>query len=510
MDFNTQKECISLGESGYRGRSEHAVDMDITLPEYLPDIVRILRCSCIPGVRSHQVNGDRITAECTCLVRVLYINEQGRLYCFEQNVQFAKQIEIKADDNGRDYFVGAKADYMNYRVSGQRRFELHGAVTVFAKSCNKKNCEIVTDATGDGITLKNEKTEICNLKSVVEKLFTVTETCDAGTLSEPMGAIISSSASGIIHELKIVSDKLFLKGELIVHTSFTGTETGEIQSLENVININQIIEAADISDTCRIDAHLTVSDLEIKPRFDLSGNKNLLDISACVNFSGYAYENTSINCVKDAYSVKYETEVKKSVIYTSAIEEEIEDNFLCRGIADLSATGVSKVHSFMCTDLSAGFSVFENKYTVSGEVTIEIIYEDIKGEICFAQRNIPYEYSKSAPQTDGILTCNPACDITARSYVINGDGQLDVRIEINVRGFIFCEKENLVTTELIVNKDKIKNTDTASLTIYFADKGEALWNIAEKYNTTVDKILRENKMTDTFVKEKCKLLIPKM
>lgn len=510
MDFNIDKTTVSLCESGYRGRCEHAVDMDITLPEYLPDIVRIVRCSCVPGVKSHQVNGDRITAECTCLVRVLYINEQGRPYCYEQNIQFAKQIEIKADDNGRDYFVGAKADYMNYRVSGQRRFELHGAVTVFAKSSTKKKCDIVTDATGDGITLKCEKSEISNLKTIVEKLFTVTETCDAGALSEPIGTIVSASASGIIHELKIVSDKLFLKGELIIHSAFSGSETGEIQCLENVININQIIEATDINDTNPVDAYLTVCDLEIKPRFDLSGNKNLLDISACVNFSACGFENTTINCVKDAYSVKYETDVKKSVIYTATIEEEINDIFLCRGVADLSGTGVSRVLSFMCTDLTSGFSVFENNYSVTGEVVTEIIYQDINGEICFAQRAIPYEYTRTAPEITGTLTCNPHCAILARSYVINGDGQLDIRVEIKVSGFIFCEKENLVTTDLAVNKDKIKKTDTASLTIYFADSGEALWDIAEKYNTTVDKILRENKITDTCVKEKCKLLIPKM
>lgn len=509
MDFNIEKECISLCESGFRGRSEHAVDMDITLPEYLPDIVRILRCSCVPGVRSHQVNGDRITAECTCLVRILYINEQGRVYCFEQNIQFAKQIEIKNDDNCRDYFVGAKADYMNYRVSGQRKFELHGAVTVFAKSTTKNKQEIITNAIGDGITLKCEKSEICNLTSVVEKTFTVNQTCDAGTLPESMGAIVSSSPSAIIHELKIVSDKLFLKGELIVHTAYVSSESQEMGMLENVIDINQIIEAPEINDTCRIEGCLTVCDLEIKPRFDLSGNKNLLDISACVNFSGCGYETTDINCVKDAYSVKYETDVRKSVIYTRTIEDEINDTFLCRGIGDLSATGVSRVHSFMCTDITSGFSVFENKYSVTGEVITEIIYESLAGEICFAQRNIPYEYSKSVSECDGILICNPNCAITARSYVINGDGQLDVRIEIKVTGLIFCEKENLVTTDLVVNKDKVKNSDTASLTVYFADKGEALWNIAEKYNTTVDKILKENKITDTYVKEKCKLLIPK-
>ena len=140
----------------------------------------------------------------------------------------------------------------------------------------------------------------------------------------------------------------------------------------------------------------------------------------------------------------------------------------------------------------------------------EIIYEDIKGEICFAQRAIPYEYTRSAPETNGALTCTPHCDILARSYVINGDGHLDIRIEIKASGFIFSEKENLVITDLIVNRDKIKKTDTATLTVYFADGGEGLWDIAEKYNTTVDRILRENKITDTCVKEKCKLLIPKM
>ena len=509
MEFNVQKEYIQLHKTDFRGRSEQSIDCDVTLPEYLPDIMRIVRCSCVPGVRSHQVNGDRITAECTCALRVLYMNEQGALFCYEQNIQFTKQLEVNSEDT-REFFVGAKADYMNYRVSGQRRFELHGAVTIFAKACDSRKYEVITDAYGDGITLKSEKTTVSNLKCVVEKPFTITETCDAGALSEPIGTIIACSSAAVIHQVKIISNKVFLKGELIIHSAFTGAESQQVQTLENVLAINQIIEAPDITEECHIDSSLTVTDLEIKPRFDLSGNKNLLDITACVNFSGYSFENSEISLVKEAYSVTYETDVKKSIVYTTAITEEIENTFLCRGVADLSTTGIEAVLSFMCNDITSGFSVQENNCIITGELSIEIIYRDMKGEICFAQRHIPYEYTMPIPENDGILTCNPHCTLCAISYVINSDDRLDIRAEINVRGVIFCEKELSAITDLAVNKDKIKSTDTASLTIYFANKGEALWNIAEKYNTTVERIVKENALTETTVKENCKLLIPKM
>ena len=510
MDFNIQKEKITLCETGFQGSGEHAVDCSITLPEYLPDIMKILRCSCVPGVKSHQLNGDRLNAECVCLVRVLYISEQGTLHCYEQNIRFAKQLEIKTVDATTQFFAGAKTDYVNYHVSGQRKIEVHGAITVFAKANNKKAIDCVCDAKGDGIVLKNENCEICDLVSVVEKMFNVSETCDAGNIPEPMGAVISSCGWCTIDELKVVSDKLFLKGQLLVHTAFLGSETHQVYTLENVININQIIEAPQISDNCHLDAFLTVCDLEIKPRFDLSGNKNLVDISACLNISVCGYETRDIVCIKDAYSTKYETDIKKSVIYTSSLHDKIDDTYLCRGVADLNPSGISKILSFMCTDIASGFSVTESACAVNGHVTADIIYEDTKGEICYAQRNIPFEYSKNTVVDGSILTCHPHCSVTAFSYVLNGDNELDIRIEIQINAFIFCEKEKLITTELSFNKDKIKNVRTASLTIYFADTGEAVWDIAEKYNTTVDGVMSENHLTEPHIKEKCKLLIPKM
>ena len=202
--------------------------------------------------------------------------------------------------------------------------------------------------------------------------------------------------------------------------------------------------------------------------------------------------------------------MKKSLVRISSVSEELDETFLCRGAADLSATGVSAVYSFMLCDITSGFSVQDKCYEIQGEIIAQIIYGDIRGEICFAEKMIPYEYKGTITEIDGEYRCEPHCTICAGSYVINDDSRLDVRAEINVRGLIFREKDVTAVTDLTVNRDRVKSTDTASLTVYFADKGEVLWDIAEKYNTTIDRIVKENSLTETVLKENCRLLIPKI
>ena len=489
MEFNSNKDCISVCTTVFQASAEHSVDCDVTLPEYMPDIVRILRCSAVSGVQSHQINGDRITAECECLVKVLYICEEGKIRCFDQILHFSKQIELKSVDGVTDVFVGAKTDYINYRVSGQRKFEVHGAVTVFAKAEGKKKCEFINDVSGGSVTARCENDEICDLVSITEKCFAISETVETGTLSEP--------------------NKLFLKGEMTIRTAFTGQESCTVHTLENTISINQIIESPDIHENCSVDALLSVMSLDVRPRFDSAGDKNLLDISATLGFSASCYYTRQITCIKDAYSTKYESDLKKTVVYMPTLHEKIDDTFLCRGNADFSS-GISKVLSFTCGNTTSVFSVVEDGIVIRGEVTTDIIYEDANGDISFAQRQIPFEYKRPLQASGNALTCKPHCVANASSYVMVEGNKIDIRIEIHIHGFVFSEKEKSIVTEINIDKSRVKAIKTASLTVYFAECDESLWNIAEKYNTTVEAIMRENHLTGNTTEKKCKLLIPKV
>ena len=45
------------------------------------------------------------------------------------------------------------------------------------------------------------------------------------------------------------------------------------------------------------------------------------------------------------------------------------------------------------------------------------------------------------------------------------------------------------------------------VTVYFADKGEAVWDIAKKYRVSPDRIRKDNGIAGEEITENCRLLI---
>ena len=66
-----------------------------------------------------------------------------------------------------------------------------------------------------------------------------------------------------------------------------------------------------------------------------------------------------------------------------------------------------------------------------------------------------------------------------------------------------------IISEIRADEDRPRARDTsAALSIYYADPGESLWDIARAYCTSVDAIRQENNLTGEFVESRGMLLIP--
>ena len=52
MEYKLQKEKCDICEKIFEGASEQPVDLDLSLPDYCPDVERILKCRICPGITS--------------------------------------------------------------------------------------------------------------------------------------------------------------------------------------------------------------------------------------------------------------------------------------------------------------------------------------------------------------------------------------------------------------------------------------------------------------------------
>ena len=69
-------------------------------------------------------------------------------------------------------------------------------------------------------------------------------------------------------------------------------------------------------------------------------------------------------------------------------------------------------------------------------------------------------------------------------------------------------KENAVS-DIVPDEQKPKTHDNAcALTLYYADEGESIWEIARRYDTSQEAISKENDLQGEAVEKRGMLLIP--
>ncbi|MGX8702806.1 LysM peptidoglycan-binding domain-containing protein, partial [Caproiciproducens sp.] len=85
----------------------------------------------------------------------------------------------------------------------------------------------------------------------------------------------------------------------------------------------------------------------------------------------------------------------------------------------------------------------------------------------------------------------------------------DLKVELRLSAGIYSQYSLKLITDVAADETKPRAQDkSAALSIYYADAGESLWNIAREYCTSVNAIKLENDLTGDVVENRGMLLIP--
>ncbi|MEG1846354.1 MAG: DUF3794 domain-containing protein [Oscillospiraceae bacterium] len=509
MDFNTKTNEVTSKQKMYEGNVEQAIDSDITMPEYFPDIVRILKCSLSPQIASISPSGDRVTAEGTAILSILYISDDEKIHCFEQKIPFSRYLESKLAE-GCTVTVTPKTDYVNCRVVSSRRIDIHASMTFNFKAYKKSSQKLICDCEGVGIEAKKQKFIISNLSDYTEKPFQISETLEIGASKPSIAQLIRSDAVAIIEDVKIVSGKILIKGELTIKTLYiSDDDTDELQRIENSMPISQIIEIETDNTESTDNINLYVASLEVSAKTDSAGALRLLEMSAVLRAEIEMYQDVQIEGIKDAYSTKYETEQKRENIDFKSINEHFTDTYLCRGSIQTPSGNITKIIDMSCAGITKNIEFDDNEMAIKGTITLNLLASDEQNQINYVERQFDYEYRRNLSVKTSSPECNPNVTVTGINYILSADDKIDVRVEIFIGATVFNNQSLNLITEIEIDEKKEKLGNPAALTIYFSEEGESVWEIARKYNTTVDAIMNDNKLTGEIVPEKCKLLIPR-
>lgn len=508
MNYNRTTQKLGFCDVVYETTSEQSLDADINLPDYCPEIQRILSCTVAADLISVQNNSGRITADCNADIRILYVGENGKISSYEQNFPLQKYVESAKITSDCAVDVRVKTDYANCRAVNPRRTDVRAMLSFVFKVYGKREESLLCSAEGAGIQTVYDEHSFASLCSVSERAFSLSEVIELPAEKPALSGIINVSACALADETKIINNKALIKGLCNVKIYYIAGESGAVESVEHSMPISQIIEADGLNENCKVNINLNVTSCEAVPKADSSGNIRLMDFNIRISALAAAFEEKPLTLITDAYSTEYKSEIKHKNIGLMSYIDSFDASFTNKVILESIGVSVDSVIAVWCSEIYNNFIAKDDNCAINGTYQVNIVYKDSDNQYGIIRKPVDFDYSVKMSEKSERINCFGSVQIMSCSCAVTGDSRLEVKTELCAKGLILsCGMKKYVSEILLSEDDNIKK-DSCALTIYFCDKKESLWDIARKYNTTVEAIKAENEIDADTVDNKCMLMIP--
>ena len=511
MNYDVNKQKISVRSLSFEGCQEVPVDLDFSLPDYCPDIQKILSCKIFPNISSKNISGDRLNIEGTTNIKIIYIDpENTKLRCYENSAPFSCSIDIKNTAENAVALTFTKPEYINCRAVNPRKVDIHGAFGVCTKIYVKKPTEITQSINGNDLEQKIKTVDFSDLVCLSQQQFSINETLEFSENESSPEVLIHSSAIANINDYKVMPNKIVIKGNLTLKLLYiTDQNEGTTKNIDYNIPISQIIDVPGGNENSKyiINANV-ISHTEQIERTD-EQKPNMISTEIKISATVMAYNEKKLKIVEDLYSTDFDIETESKIINLNTLREIIKEDFSHKDSIKLSGTNISKIIDIWSDSCLIKFYPKEENPNFNIKMNLCIIALDNEGVPFYLERIIEFPYSYKSK--NNYQNISPEIEITPISigYSIPNENTIDIKINFNVFGAIYKPtKINMITlakTENLPPKGKEKN---ASLTIYYAKKGERLWDIARKYYTSLNLIQKENDISEEFINEDGMILIP--
>lgn len=508
MKFNTELKTLGFCETVFESAAEQALDADISLPDYCPEIKRILKCCVCSDVISVQNSNGKITAQANATVRIIYIGDNDSTAAFEQVYPVQKIAESDKVTSSCAVDVRINTDYVNCRAVSPRRVDIRAMLSFMFKAVKKHEETVLSGIDGSGIQVLSDSYNYLNLTALTEKAFNLTEVIELPDDKPVIGRIINSSACVVSKETKLINNKMLLKGDCYIKVYYLSDGNSVIESAEHSIPVSQIIEVDGVNESCDTNIILNVTSCEAAAKVDSSGEMKLVDLNIRVSACVMAFENTDVTLITDAYSTDCEISSSFRSIEMLSNNSSFDTSFTNKVVLESIGVSVDCVNAVWCNDLKYAYSLKNNKCIISGNYQATIIYKDSEKQTGIIQKPVEFDYSVDLKQPAERIVCYPSLQITGCSCSVAGESKLEIKTEICISGIVVTNKIVKYISNVEALADGIKADDNCALTLYFTDENEKIWNIAKKYKTTVEAIAQENGIESDIMEAGKILLIP--
>lgn len=487
--------------------SEQPVDTDLTLPDYCPDIERILKCVIVPKVYLSNLSGDRLTVEGGALLRVIYLDsERGCPHTFEYTAPFSESFPLKDSPDDYAVYVDTKPEYLNCRAMSPRKLSLHGAFSLYVRVAVQKDLDYYTYEDDDDLQVLSDTVSASALCGLCSDTFSIREDIPVNSNTQ-VASILSHRVTARIKELKAIHHKIMLTAEGKLELMYlSDIDSRDIACMSYSFPISQVIDCSGVEEDSVIDARLDILTYDLHLSDDALDGSSVLGLDVKLCFNALCFEERDISVVSDAFSTARDIEPRYSNLSCCGGTTCLRFNDIKKAQISVDGESISKVIDVHPERIAVSAAVSGGAPMLSAKATVTMLFENADGELRYIDRDIDFDYNPDVDGFDSVDSVRAA--VESLSYRILDENTVELRAEICYELTVSRRLSHNAVCAASADDDTPERGEAGALILYYADEGESVWDISKRFYSRPSDIMAENALDSDTLDESLMLLIP--
>ncbi len=470
------------------------------LPDYLGDVKKVLSVSASATPSGRFAGEENVEFSGNVVYDVIYTDAEGVLTSFTTTSDYDFSVPI---ENER-YVDSAQAPMVSnavVRFTGPRKLSAKSCVT----SSVLLSLEDEGSAGGDAFDLGTVETDTRNIKeehmifgTSVEREYAEEASRLADVSADEIEIIVTSGAVKI-YESMPEDGGIRVKGEMII-TSIIKTDTQPPFAIRKAIPFDELVPIEGVSPNMQALANGYITSAVTGISEDDDGC--VLTVNAIAEYNCFAAENKCVDIVCDAYLKERDTEVKcENLTYSELVcmgncEREFSASV---ARADIGLEEIRDVISVSCELQHVEKAISSRGLEISGDAAIY-------GVACQINEANQPKYIPFKINSPFAVNVNTSCQIPENATVDLKASVTDVRESIDLEkiGFkctvsaayhVYLSPCIRRVSECNVIGDAEYGLSPSTVTVYYPDADETLFEVAKKFHTSREKIAADSALS---------------
>ena len=508
----------TIMEKLYEGESSNELSDDYSLPDYLPDIRKIVRVGAKPQLNGKYMNGEKVEFEGRVFYEILYISAENTLKTIAFDTSFDQSVPIVGLDENCIVTVMPLLDTVNCRLSGPRKLTMKSRIRSAVSAATTKNpMPNITDSAGgsvraedrDTVEMHTEKIQSCYVSCLDDGDIQFSEDIEFDAALPAIGEILSTELEAVVTETKCQAGKILYKGDIsavfLCQCPTADEESGEAAeqyiSVSKKIPFSRTLEAENIAEGSECFAEPTLDNISAKPASNAFGEAKMIELDFTMTVDFTCYENRNAEIINDAYSTAYELQTVVEPLRILTLHQIHNSNFSASGTLapDDYAVPAEIIDLRVCCEIFDA-KQDKGKFIFNGSADVSAVTRLEGGTMSGINGSIPFKYELDSTDFSGNPQFRYQCKpLHAKPRLENG--KLTVDIEIAVCIAIFNMQNHTPVKNVIISKDKrLMPAESASILLYYPHAGEDLWSIAKNYRVGAEALKHANNIQENRTK----------